>query len=56
MKIITKKKQKEINELNIKKLMFAMEIIYCQHCNNIDKSKKFRIEAESIYYSDDVIL
>lgn len=59
MKIITNKKQQEIDELNIKKLMFAMRTIYEELASDkygLTGYRDFRNQAEIIYYSDDIIL
>lgn len=51
MKFITEKKQKEIDKLIIKKLMFALYI------GALKKRKQsYQAMAEDIFYSDNVML
>lgn len=59
MKIITKRKQQEIDEINIKKLTFAMRTIYEELSSDeygLTEYKDFRKQAEGIYYSDNIIM
>ena len=56
MKIITKKKQKEIDKINIKRIAFTIKITYEKYCELEEIEYKDLIaQAENIYYADDVI-
>ena len=60
MKLITKKQQKKIDELNIEKLRFALEVGYTEYNHKTritkDLNDKFKIIAKDIYLSDAVII
>jgi hypothetical protein len=67
MKLITKNKQKEIDELNIKKILFAMIFVFKEHNKPTEKDllinylpeekrNEYRIRAEDIYYADNVMI
>ena len=60
MKLITKKQQKKINELNIEKLRLALEIGYTEYNHKTritkDLNDQFKIIAKDIYLSDAVII
>lgn len=66
MKIITNKRQKEIDETNIKKIVYAMILVFKEHnkheeedllINYLPKEKreKYRTIAEDIYFADNII-
>ena len=58
MKLITNKQQKEIDELNIKKIQYAMTIIHRQHNQVIteEETQHYRRMAEDIYCADNIII
>ncbi len=55
MKFVTQKEQDKIDALNIKKIEFAMKVTY-QECLPDAILRDFHIQAQNIYYADDVIL
>jgi len=58
MKIITNKKQEEIDNLNIDKLIFAMRTVYEEFASDKHGTvayRDFRLQANNIYWSDNIV-
>jgi len=61
MKLITSKKQKEIDNLNFKKLLLVAKIVYEKYApSGVDGSMKdnfedLRIIASDVFYADNII-
>ena len=56
MKLITKKRQKEIDEMNIKKLIYTITLMHRKHNPLVTTGDKeyFKKIAEDIYYADNI--
>ena len=58
MKLITKKRQKEVDKTNINKLIYAIKLMHRKHNPLITEEEKrhYKLMAEDIYYADDIML